>query len=315
LRLIEDTDVLIENFRPGTLERWGLGWDRLSAVNPRLVMVRISGFGQDGPYAKRPGFGTVAEAMAGLPMRTGFPDGAPLLSSLPLADNIAGLFAAFSAMFALYNRDHGSGVGQVIDIGLHEPIFRILEDQVIGFDQLGRVPQRMGNRMPGAAPRGAFQSKDERWIAIAVSTDKAAQRLLTSISGPALAEDPRFQTNADRVKNVAALDGLIGQWIGERSADEVLAIFERDDVVAISLLDIGQIFEDPQILHRQNIVSVADALLGSVRVPGVVPKFSETPGEVAHLSAALGEHNQEIFGERLGLTADQIKALANNGVI
>lgn len=314
-RLVEDADILIENFRPGTLERWGLGWDTLSAINPRLVLVRISGFGQDGPYAKRPGYGTVAEAIAGLPMRTGFPGGPPMLSSIPLADNIAGLFAAFSAMFAIYNRDHGSGVGQVVDIGLYEPLLRVLEDQVIAFDQLGRVPKRMGNRMPGSAPRGAFETKDGRWVALSSSSDKVAQRLLVVIGGAELVADPRFLTNGDRIKNADALEGEIGRWISQRTQAEVLELFERGDVAATALLDIEQIFQDPHVAYRQNIVSVADAVLGAARVPGVVPKFSETAGEVEHLSVPLGEHNEEIYGGRLGLSRAELDELAVKCVI
>lgn len=313
--LIKCTDILIENFRPGTLERWGLGWDVLSKINPRLVMVRISGFGQDGPYAGRPGFGTVAEAMAGIPSRTGFPGGPPLLSSMPLADNVTGLFAVFSAMFAIYERDHGSGLGQVVDLGLYESLFRIIEDQVIGFDQLGLIPKRMGNRMPGTAPRGAFQSSDEAWIAIATSSDKSAHRLLTCIGGPALAEDPRFVLNADRVSNAAAIEAVIAAWVGARTQAEALEIFEREDVVATALLSIDQIFNDPHIRHRENIVTVNDDALGHVRVQGVVPKFSHTPGQVMHLSVALGHHNHEVYGGLLGMTTDKLDALKQQGVI
>jgi succinyl-CoA--D-citramalate CoA-transferase len=313
-RLVESTDVLIENFRPGTMEKWGLGWDRLQQVNPRLIMVRISGYGQDGPYAKRPGFGTIAEAMAGLPYRCGFADGPPVLSPIALADNVAGIFAASSAMFAIYHRDHG-GAGQVIDIGLYEPLFRMIEDQVIGFDQLGFVPQRQGNRLPQSAPRGTFESKDGKWVAISAFSDRTVKRLLGAIGGAALAEDPRFLTNQLRVKNVDALEALLRQWVGERTQAQVLEIFEREDVVGSGLYDIEQIFADPQILHRQNIVTVEDPDLGAVRIPGVVPKFSATPGEVTHLSVPLGHHNDEIYGESLGIDADARRKLRAAGVI
>jgi crotonobetainyl-CoA:carnitine CoA-transferase CaiB-like acyl-CoA transferase len=315
LRLVADTDILIENFRPGTLEKWGLGWDRLKAANPKLVVLRISGFGQDGPYSKRPGFGTVAEGLSGLAMRTGPADGPPLLSSLPLADNITGLFGAFAVMFAIYNRDHGTGVGQVIDVGLYEPLFRILEDQVLGFDQLGRIPQRMGNRLPGAAPRGAFETSDGRWIALAVSSEKTAQRLLNSVGGAALVDDPRYNTNAGRFRNAGALEATISDWIAARSAREVLDIFERDDVVAIELLDIGQIFQDPHIIERQNIVDVDDPEVGHARVPGIVPKFSETPGAVRHLSRGLGQDNDEYYRTALGFGPQEIAELKERGII
>ncbi|MBA2933028.1 CoA transferase [Sphingomonas sp. CGMCC 1.13654] len=315
LRLVKDADILIENFRPGTLEKWGLGWDKLKAANPKLVLLRISGFGQDGPYSNRPGFGTVAEGLSGLAMRTGPANGAPALASLPLADNITGLFGAFAVMFAIYNRDHGNGRGQMIDISLYEPLFRILEDQVLSFDQLGRIPQRMGNRLPGAAPRGAFETSDGRWIAIAVSSEKTAQRLLIAVGGEGLANDPRFNTNAERFRNADALEAIIADWIGAREADDVLGIFERGDVVAIELFDIAQIFQDPHVLARGNIIDVEDPTLGNARVPGVVPKFSETPGEVRHLSRPLGSDNDEVYRATLGFTAEQISALRANGVI
>lgn len=314
-RLVVDADVLIENFRPGTLERWGLSPQSLQSINPALIIVRISGYGQDGPYASRPGFGTAAEAMTGLPMRSGWPEDPPALCSIPLADNLAGLFAAFSAMFGIYNRDHGTGTGQVVDIGLYEPLFRIIEDQVVKFDQLGLMPQRMGNRMPGAAPRGSFRTKDGRWIALSTASDAPTQRLLASIGGPALAADPRFMTNAGRLSNVDALEVIIADWILERTQAEALAIFESEDVSASSLLDVSQIFEDPQIQYRNNIITVQDPQLGSVRVPGVVPKFTETPGRVEHLSVAIGSHNDEIYRGRLGISTEDLCALASEGVI
>jgi crotonobetainyl-CoA:carnitine CoA-transferase CaiB-like acyl-CoA transferase len=314
-RLITDADILIENFRPGTLERWGLSPESLHSINPALIIVRISGYGQYGPYATRPGFGTAAEAMTGLPMRSGFPDDPPALCPMPLADNLAGIFAAFSAMFGIFNRDHGTGKGQVVDIGLYEPLFRIIEDQVVRFDQLGTMPQRMGNRMPGSAPRGSFRTKDGRWIALSSASDAPARRLLASIGGPALAADPRFLTNSDRLENVEALEEVIATWIAKHTQAEALAIFERDEVSASGLLDIAQIFDDPHIQRRENIVTLEDPQLGAVRVPGIVPKFTETPGNVDHLSVALGSHNEEIYGGRLGISAEELRALTSDGVI
>ena len=314
-RLIVDTDILIENFRPGTLERWGLGWDVLRAVNPALILVRISGYGQDGPYSGRPGFGTAAEAMSGLPMRSGFPDGPPALTSIPLADNFAGVFAALAAMQGVYSRDHVTGKGQTIDIGLYEPLLRIMEDQVIGYDQLGRIPERLGNRTPGAAPRGSFQTKDQKWVAVSAMSDKPVQRLLNCVGGQSLAADERFKTNGDRLRNVDALEQAIADWVGERPLKEVLEAFAANDVVAAPLLDITQIFEDPHIRHRANIIAMEDPDLGLVRVPGVVPKFDATPGAVQFLSVARGCHNGEIYGERLGLGAEELAALRKDGVI
>jgi crotonobetainyl-CoA:carnitine CoA-transferase CaiB-like acyl-CoA transferase len=234
---------------------------------------------------------------------------------MPLADNLAGIFAAFSAMFGIFNRDHGTGKGQVVDIGLYEPLFRIIEDQVPLFDQLGHIPQRMGNRMPGSAPRGTFRTKDGRWIALSSASDAPARRLLNAIGGPQLASDPRFVTNVDRLEHVASLETVIADWISQRTQTEVLELFEREEVSASGLLDITQIFGDPHMQQRSNIVTVADPELGRVKVPGIVPKFTETPGDISHLSVARGSHNAEIYGERLGISADELRALAGDGVI
>lgn len=314
-RLVATSDVLIENFRPGTMEKWGLGWEVLEKENPKLVMVRISGYGQDGPYAKRPGFGTIAEAMSGLPYRTGFPGGPPVFSPLALADQVTGLFAAFSTMFALYNRDHGTGRGQVVDMGLYETLFRLGEDQAIAYDQVGKMFERMGNRVATAAPRGAFQAKDGNWIAISAFSDRTVKRLLASIGGPELADDPRFANNQARVRHVEQLEALIGRWVSERTQAEVLELFAQEDVVGGKVYDIAQIFSDPQYQHRDNIVPINDPELGTVRVVGVVPKFTRTPGEIEHLSVAVGHHNEEIYCGRLNISRAELESLRAQGVI
>lgn len=314
-RLVATSDVLIENFRPGTMEKWGLGWEALEKENPKLVMVRISGYGQDGPYAKRPGFGTIAEAMSGLPYRTGFPGGPPVFSPLALADQVTGLFAAFSTMFALYNRDHGTGRGQVVDMGLYETLFRLGEDQAIAYDQVGKMFERMGNRVATAAPRGAFQAKDGNWIAISAFSDRTVKRLLASIGGPELADDPRFANNQARVRHVEQLEALIGRWVSERTQAEVLELFAQEDVVGGKVYDIAQIFSDPQYQHRDNIVPIDDPELGTVRVVGVVPKFTRTPGEIEHLSVAVGHHNEEIYCGRLNISRAELESLRAQGVI
>lgn len=314
-RLVATSDVLIENFRPGTMEKWGLGWEVLEKENPKLVMVRISGYGQDGPYAKRPGFGTIAEAMSGLPYRTGFPGGPPVFSPLALADQVTGLFAAFSTMFALYNRDHGTGRGQVVDMGLYETLFRLGEDQAIAYDQVGKMFERMGNRVATAAPRGAFQAKDGNWIAISAFSDRTVKRLLASIGGPELADDPRFANNQARVRHVEQLEALIGRWVSERTQAEVLELFAQEDVVGGKVYDIAQIFSDPQYQHRDNIVPIDDPELGTVRVVGVVPKFTRTPGEIEHLSVAVGHHNEEIYCGRLNISRAELESLRAQGVI
>jgi len=313
--LIQDTDILIENFRPGTFERWGLGYETLSKINPRLVMVRVSGFGQTGPYAHRGGYGTIAEAFSGIPSFTGFPDRPPTLPGFPLADSVASTFAAMSAMFAIYRRDHGDGRGQVIDVSLYEPIFRLAESQVIGFDQLGIVKQRQGNRLAEDSPRNTYQTRDGRWIGISASSQRTFERLAIAMGMDHLISDPRFIDNVSRCANDVELDETIAAWFIERDCAEIMAIFEAAGVVAGPVLDIRDIVADPHYQARQNIVDVPDHDFGSVRMQGVVPRFYDTPGAVRHSGRPLGADNQQVFGELLGLDPARIEELRNKGVI
>lgn len=314
-QLVRDADILIENFRPGTFERWGLGFSELSKLNPRVVMVRVSGFGQTGPYAKRGGYGTIAEAFSGVPSFTGFPDRPPTLPGFPLADSVAATFSAMAAMFAIYNRDHGDGKGQEIDVSLYEPLFRLVESQVIGFDQLGIVKQRQGNRLSEDSPRNTFLTRDGRWIGISASSQRTFERLAEAMGIPELITDPRFVDNTSRCANDVALDDIIAAWFKQRDCDELMRLFEQAEVVAGPVLDIRDIVKDPQYLARENIVSVKDDDFGSVRMQGVVPKFSSTPGEVRHSGRALGADNEVVFKELLGLTDAQLAELHEEGII
>ena len=313
--LVRETDVLIENFRPGTFEKWGLGYDVLSSINPALVMVRVSGFGQTGPYAGRGGYGTIAEAFSGIPSFTGFPDRPPTLPGFPLADSVASTFAAMSAMFAVYRRDHGNGQGQVIDVSLYEPLFRLVESQVIGFDQLGIVKQRQGNRLAEDSPRNTYLTRDGRWIGISASSQRTFERLAEAMEMPELITDPRFIDNALRCQNDVALDTQIAAWFAQRDCDDIMALFEQTQVVAGPVLDIRDIFENPQYRARDNIVPVKDDDFGEVRMQNVVPRFSATPGTVRHSGRALGADNTAIFQSMLGLSREQIDALNREGVI
>ena len=313
--LVRKSDILIENYRPGTFERWGLGYAELAKINPRLVMVRVSGFGQTGPYAKRGGYGTIAEAFSGIPSFTGFPDRPPTLPGFPMADSVASTFAAMSAMFAVYNRDHGDGRGQEIDVSLYEPLFRLVESQVIGFDQLGIVKQRQGNRLSEDSPRNTYQTSDGRWVGISASSQRTFERLAAAMGMPELITDPRFVDNALRCANDVALDTLIAAWFKTRRCDDVMALFEEAEVVAGPVLNIGDIVKDPHYLARENIVSVQDDDFGSVRMQGVVPKFQDTPGEVRHSGRALGADNRAIFIDELGVTEAEFAALLAEGVI
>lgn len=313
--LARTADIVIENYRPGTFERWGLGYAALSHINPRLVLVRLSGFGQTGPYAKRGGYGTIAEAFSGIPSFTGFPDRPPTLPGFPMADSVAATFAAMAAMFAIYNRDHNGGRGQEIDVSLYEPLFRLVEAQVIGFDQLGIVKQRQGNRLSEDSPRNTYRTRDGRWIGISASSARTFERLANAMGMPELVTDPRFVDNAARCANDVELDTLIARWFAERDCDDVMTLFERSDVVAGPVLDIRDIVNDPHYRARQNIVAVPDDDFGSVRMQGVVPKFLDTPGEVRHAGRALGADNRAVYVEGMGISEERFMQLQASGII
>lgn len=314
-RLVKTADVVIENYRPGTFEKWGLGYSALSAINPKVVLVRVSGFGQTGPYSNRGGYGTIAEAFSGIPSFTGFPDKPPTLPGFPLADSTAATFAAMAAMFAIYRRDHGEGHGQEIDVSLFEPIFRLAEAQVIGFDQLGIVKPRQGNRLAEDSPRNTYATRDGRWVGISASSQKTFERLAAAIGRPDMITDPRFTNNAKRCEHADYLDDLIAGWFRERDADQVMAIFEKADVVAGLVYDIRDIVADPHYQARQTIVDVPDEDFGSVRMQAAIPRFVETPGEVRFAGTRLGAHNQEVFTGELGLSAGELERLRAKGVI
>jgi succinyl-CoA--D-citramalate CoA-transferase len=315
-RLASSADVVIENYRPGTMERWGLGYDSLSAINPRLILVRVSGFGQTGPYARRGGYGTIAEAFSGVPSFTGFPDKPPTLPGFPLADSVAATFAAMAAMFAVYARDQGgSGRGQEIDVSLYEPLFRLVESQVIGYDQLGIVKQRQGNRLAEDSPRNTYQTKDGRWVGISASSQRTFERLAQAMAMPDLITDPRFVDNVSRCDNADVLDAIVAGWFIERSLDEVMAIFDKADVVAGPVLDISDIFKDPHYRMRGNIVEVPDADFGVVRMQSVAPFFARTPGKVRFSGGPLGADNDEIYAGELRLTGAEMDRLRKLKVI
>ena len=314
--LVKTADVLIENFPTGTMEKWGLGWEDLKAINPKLVMVRVTGFGQTGPYRERPGFGTVAEVFSGFANITGEKDGPPTLPNFGLADGIAASYGVFATMFALYHRDaQGGGVGQYVDLSIYEPIFQVLGPQPLQFDQLGMVQQRMGNRSDNNAPRNTYETKDGRWVAISTNSPAIVRRVLTLCGGEEAANDPRFQTPADRVKHMDEVDGLVAAWIKERDQEEVLREFENAEAAIGPAYDIAQIFEDPQYKARGDIVELDDEDLGKIRMTAAFPFLSETPAEIRHAGARKGQHNAEILGGELGLSAEEIDELKKDGVV
>ena len=299
--LVRDADILVENFRTGTLEGWGLGWEVLSALNPRLIMLRVTGFGQTGPYKTRPGFGTLAEAYSGFAHITGEPDGPPTLPPFGLADGVAAHYGCMAAMFAVYERDvRGSGKGQYIDVAIHEPLFALLGAQAITYDQLGIVQGRGGNRSVNNAPRNTYRTRDGRWVALSAASPSIVRRVLELTGGPGAADDPRFQTNRDRVAHVDAIDAIVGGWIGRHDLSEVVAAFEAAEAAIAPVYDIAQIFEDPQYIARDAVTTVADEDLGPVRMQNVFPTLSRTPGKIRFPGARVDQHREEILSELRG---------------
>jgi crotonobetainyl-CoA:carnitine CoA-transferase CaiB-like acyl-CoA transferase len=312
--LVRRADVLVENFRPGTLEKWNLAPEHLLDAHPRLVVLRISGFGQTGPYRSRPGFGTIAEAMSGLVAITGFPDSPPLVPPLPLADEVAGMMGAMAVLMAIYRRER-SGQGQVIDASLYEPLFRLLVPHVTQYDTMGIQAQRVGNIFPDAAPRNLYRAGDGTWIAISATSQRVFERLAPAIGRPDLVDDPRFRDNARRVENREALDAILAEWIGTRTQDDILARIETSGAVAGPVYDVPRILRDPQYAARNDIITVSDPHLGAARMIGVIPKFSATPGEIRTTGPDLGEHNQEIYREWLGIDAAEIDRLRAEDIV
>ncbi|WP_282351706.1 CaiB/BaiF CoA transferase family protein [Haloferax volcanii] len=313
--LVGEADLLIENFRPGTLERWNVGWERLSEVNDDLVMLRMSGFGQTGPYSERPGFGTLAEAMSGFAYLNGFPDSPPLLPPTGLADNIAALFSTFAVMFALYHRDVHGGGGQYIDTSLIEPIFGLLGPQPLRYDQLGEIESRSGNRSTSSAPRNVYRTGDDRWVAISASAQPLAERTFDAIGRPDLKDDPRFETNEDRLEHVDELDAIIQDWMDDHSREEVLSAFEAADATLAPVYNVEDILNDEHYAAREAFLTVDDPDLGEAVVQNAFPKFSETPGRVDHLGPSLGEHNDAVYRDRLGYDESVLSDLEAEDVI
>jgi crotonobetainyl-CoA:carnitine CoA-transferase CaiB-like acyl-CoA transferase len=312
--LVERADVLIENFRPGTLERWNLGPDILHAFNPGLVIARVTGFGQFGPYSGRPGFGTLAEAMSGFAAMTGEPDGPPTLPPFGLADGITGLATVAAIMFALQARGQ-TGRGQVIDMAIIEPIFTILGPQPTWFDQLGIVQERRGNRSVNNAPRNVYRTRDERWVAISTSAQSVAERVMRLVGHPEVIAEPWFASGEERAQHADGLDAMVGEWIAQRPFNEVVAAFEEAQAAVAPIYDIRQITEDPQFRALGSIASIDDPELGPLKMQNVMFRLSETPGEIHWAGRRLGEDNEAVYGELLGLDRKRLAELAAKEVI
>ncbi|GAA4987421.1 CoA transferase [Yinghuangia aomiensis] len=315
LRLIRDADVLIENFRPGTLERWGLGPDRLHEANPRLVIARVTGFGQFGPYARRPGFGTLAESMSGFAAITGEPEGPPTLPPFGLADGIAALTAAQAVMTALYERDTRSGRGQVVDLAIIEPILAVLGPQPIVYDQLGVVQQRTGNRSVNNAPRNTYRCRDGKWVAISTSAQSIAERVMRLVGHPEVIDEPWFAAGVDRAAHADELDAYVGAWIADRDLADVVKAFEAAEAAAAPIYDIADVFADPQYRALDTVTTVEDPVLGPVRMQNLLYRLSASPGRIAWTGRPRGADTFRVLSSRLGLRAEELGRLADAGVI
>ncbi len=312
LRLVETADIFIENYRPGTLEKMGLAPDVLMARNPKLIVVRISGFGQTGPYAQLPGFGTLVEAMSGLAARTGFPDREPVLPPLALADMIAGLSGAMAVVTALYARDRGNGKGQVIDLSLLEPIFSTLGPEAAIYQRTGVVKERAGNGTSISSPRNIYLCSDGKYVALSGSTQAMARRIFEVIGRPEMIKDPRFATNSDRVRNRAEVDAIVGAWFAARTRDDALAHM-RDAAVSVGpVYTIDDAVADPHFRERQILVDVEDPELGALPMHNIVPRLSATPGVWRRPAPHLGQHTDEIL-RGAGLDDAAIAALRKEG--
>jgi crotonobetainyl-CoA:carnitine CoA-transferase CaiB-like acyl-CoA transferase len=312
--LVRRCDVVIENFRPGVLERWRLDYEALRAINPSVVMVRVSGFGQDGPYASRPGYGVIGEAVSGLRHLIGDPDRPPARAAVPLTDYIAGMYAAMGALVALSHRDH-TGEGQCVDASLFESAFSFLRSEVPSFDKLGKVAKRAGSRLPGHVPSNLYATRDGGYIHISAGNNSLFRRLAKTMGQPELAQDPRFADAVERAKNGDEIDRLIAAWVVRHELDDVERTLIDAEVVASRIFTVEDIFRDPHFKAREMLPDVPDDELGTLKMPGVVPKLSQTPGRIRSSGGENGRDTYDVLLEHTGLSVEQIRAFESKGVV
>jgi crotonobetainyl-CoA:carnitine CoA-transferase CaiB-like acyl-CoA transferase len=313
-RLAADADVVIENLRPGALEKLGLGWDVLHAINPKLTMVRISGYGQSGPYRDRPGFGAIGEAMGGIRYTTGEVDGAPARVGVSLGDSLASLHGVIGALMSLLRVKTGQGEGQVVDVSLVESVFNLMESLVPEYDLLGHVRERSGGALPGIAPSNTYRTEDDGYVVIAGNSDPIFKRLMQLIGRPDLADDPALAHNDGRAKQSAMLDQAITAWTSRHATDDVLAALERAEVPAGRIYSVADIVADPHYQARDMLLQAQLPGGASVKMPGIVPKLSDTPGEVRWQGPTLGEHTSSVLSE-LGFANEDIERLRREGAV
>jgi crotonobetainyl-CoA:carnitine CoA-transferase CaiB-like acyl-CoA transferase len=314
-RWVPQFDIVIENFRPGTLERWNLAPAELRRLAPRAIILRVTAFGQEGPYREKAGFGTLAEAMTGVASATGYDDRPPLLPAFPLADIMAGYLGAGAVLAALI-RQRTSGEGDVIDLAIYEAVMKLIELQILEFDQCGTVRRRKGNQLEDTAPRGAYACGDGRWIALSGSTQPVAERVLRTIGGEALVGDPRFATNVERVLHADDLDAVIGAWCRERDADSVIETMTAAGCAVGPLETVASMLVNPQVIARGSVVTVGDAALGPIRMANAFPTFLESvPQAIVPGPSAVGEHTREVLSADLGLSEAEFETLFASGAL
>ncbi len=314
-RLIAEADVLVENFRPGTMERWGMGYDELRETNPGLVMVRVSGYGQTGPYRDRAGFGAIGEAMGGIRHVTGFPGKAPPRTGISLGDSLAATFGALGALTALYSREHNGGRGQIVDVGIYEAVLALMESTISEHALTGHTRGRTGTVLPFVAPSNIYPTKDDDYVLIAGNADTVFGRLAEALGRPEWAEDERYSTHHARGENMEGLDAMISDWTRDRTSGEVLEAMAEAGVPSGKIFTAEDMMSDPHYAARENIIEVEDPEIGNIPMQNVVPKLSEAPGGVRSTGPSLGEHNEEVYGNLLGLGGEEISELENRGVL
>jgi formyl-CoA transferase len=313
--LAERSDVVLENFRPGTLERWNIGWKRLHGLNPQLIMARVSGFGQTGPLAARGGFAAVAEAVGGLRHINGYPDEPPPRTGISLGDSLAALFALDGILAALYWRDARGGDGQLVDVALSEACYALLESAVPEYAMTGADREPQGATIGANVPSNIFRTRDDRWVVIAANTDSLFRRLAEVLGQPELAAETRFATHASRTANQESIEQVISSWVAGRDAADVDAVMAASGIPCGPVNRISDIFADEQFAAREMLVPMHDDYHGTVTVPGVVPKLSETPGQLRWTGGSPGQHNAEVYGELLGLEPTELAELAAEGIV
>ena len=313
--LLDVSDVLVMNNRPSAMARWGVDYESVHDRHPQLVMLHVSGYGRGGPKSDSPGFGTLAEAMSGFAHLTGQPDGPPTLPPFMLADGVAALAATYAVMMALYHRDVHGGGGQLVDVNLIEPLARLIESSTLAYDQLGIVTGRVGNRFDASAPRNAYRTSDDKWLAISSASPNIAARVYRAIDRPDLADDPDYVDPVPRQQRAGEVDQLVAEWVGHRTLAEAMATFEDASVAAAPIYDAEQLLADPHLRARGTFVRVDDPDLGAMTVQAPVAVLTETPGRIDHLGRPLGADSDTVFGELLGIEPDRLAALRAAGVI